>query len=200
MFTYCGYLGRPSPPTGVVADTRVRLRAGRDRAILACAGGGADGLCILRAVVTAGPALQDALRARMTVVSGPMMSPDERRALQALAEGLNVEVRERIDAFSLHVAACDLLIGMCGYNTACEALSHRVPFLAAPREVPSAEQLMRARAFSKLGLLTRIEQEHLDASSLVEAANGSLGQGSAVRIPFPMDGVARARDVLLGVM
>jgi predicted glycosyltransferase len=200
MVIYCGYLGRPSFPADVVRDASFRLRAGYDRALLACAGGGADGSCMLRAVVAAGPDLQDALRARMVVVSGPLMGPTERRGLDALAERLHVEVRERIEAFSLHVAACDLLIGMCGYNTACEALSYRVPFLAVPREIPSAEQLMRARAFARLGLLTTIEQDRLDPSSLVVVTSESLARGGPTQIPFPMDGVDRARDVLLDLM
>jgi predicted glycosyltransferase len=78
MLTYSGYLGRPSLPAQVVEKTSVELRVGSDRGLLACAGGGADGFCVLRAVVDAGPDLQEALRARLLVVSGPLMSPAER--------------------------------------------------------------------------------------------------------------------------
>jgi predicted glycosyltransferase len=198
MLIYCGYLGRPSLPADAVEVARVRLREGRDRGLLACAGGGADGLSVLKAVVSAGPDIQRALQARMMVVAGPMMSAEDSQELLAVAG--RIEVRERIEAFSEYVAACDLLIGMCGYNTVCEALSYRVPFLAVPRETPSTEQLMRARALSRLGLLTWLPQDRLQTSPLVSAASESLAKGPAGQIPFSMDGVARARDALVEML
>jgi predicted glycosyltransferase len=200
MLTYCGYLGRPSLPADAVEVASVHLRAGRDRGLLACAGGGADGLSVLNAVVSAGPDLQRALRARMLVVAGPLMSAEDWQELHAVAGRRHIEIRERIEAFSEHVAACDLLIGMCGYNTVCEAISYRVPFLAVPRETPSTEQLMRARALSRLGLLTWLRQDRLQTSSLVSAASECLAKGPSGQIPFSMDGVARARDALLEML
>jgi predicted glycosyltransferase len=89
---------------------------------------------------------------------------------------------------------------MCGYNTVCEAISYRVPFLAVPRETPSTEQLMRARALSRLGLLTWLRQDRLQTSSLVSAASECLAKGPSGQIPFSMDGVARARDALLEML
>src|SRR5262249_32382969 len=111
-----------------------------------------------------------------------------------------IEIRSRVEAFPMKVAACDLLIGMCGYNTACEALSYRVPFLAVPREAPSTEQVMRARALSRLGLLTFIRQDRLESSSLVRAACATLAKGPRADVPLPLDGVARARDLLLEML
>ena len=40
-----------------------------------------------------------------------------------------------------------------GYNTLAEAALHAVPAVCVPRVAPRSEQLIRARAFERLGLL-----------------------------------------------
>jgi len=193
---YCGYLGRPAVPSEALEEARALLRGGRERSVLACAGGGIDGLGVIKAAVTAGPHLEYCLRARLVAVAGPLMSSTDWRELRAIAHRRRIDLRQSIDGFPAHVAASDLLIGMCGYNTACEALSYGVPFLAVPRAEPSTEQLIRARAFSKLGLLTCLEPGRLAAGTLVEAATATLSEGPRGRVQLPMDGVSRARDIL----
>ena len=89
---------------------------------------------------------------------------------------------------------------MCGYNTACEALSYGIPFLSIPRAEPSTEQLMRARAFSGLGLLTCLEPDRVGEEALLEAASATLSRSPMDHVPFPMDGVARARDILMDLL
>src|ERR1041385_4028461 len=53
----------------------------------------------------------------------------------------------------------DALVCMGGYNTLVEAVSKGVPTVCVPRTFPRREQLIRARAFERLGLLTVLTPE-----------------------------------------
>jgi predicted glycosyltransferase len=198
--TYCGYLGRQHPPESSVDVARSELRGNRERSILACAGGGADGLDVLQASVQAGPALEEALRAHMVAVAGPLMPEPDWKQLETIAGSLGIELRGRIETFTPYVAAADLMIGMCGYNTVCESLSFGVPLVSIPRRYPSGEQAIRAEAFARLGLLTYVEQEELEEDSLVQAASESVSQRRPDDLPFSMNGVEQARDEIMAML
>jgi predicted glycosyltransferase len=64
------------------------------------------------------------------------------------------------------MAAADLVISMGGYNTLCEVISQGTLCLVIPRETPRTEQLIRARAFKKQGLVDYIPWNDLSPHAL----------------------------------
>lgn len=155
---------------------------------------------MLKSSVKAGPQLQKSLEAHLLAVAGPLMPSHDWATLKAVAGPLGIELRGRIETFTAYVAAADLLIGMCGYNTVCETLSYGVPLVSIPRSHPSGEQRLRSKAFARLGLLTHLDQEDVNRYSLLGAASTSLNNGKHGRPPFSMDGAAAARDEILSLL
>jgi predicted glycosyltransferase len=63
---------------------------------------------------------------------------------------------------------------MGGYNTIAEAVSQGIPTVCVPRTTPRSEQLLRAQAFERLGLLSTIHPKELDPEVLRDAIKVSL--------------------------
>jgi predicted glycosyltransferase len=64
---------------------------------------------------------------------------------------------------------------MGGYNTLGEAISRGTPTVCVPRVHPRQEQLIRARAFERLGLLRTVEPDLLNPALLREEIDAVLG-------------------------
>jgi predicted glycosyltransferase len=60
----------------------------------------------------------------------------------------------------------DALVCMGGYNTLVEATALGVPTVCVPRVTPRTEQLIRAEAFARLGLLRVCRPEVLNPQTL----------------------------------
>jgi predicted glycosyltransferase len=130
---------------------------GRRPRVLATAGGGEDGRRLLEAFAEAArPAQWDA-----AMVAGPQSSPANQRALRRAAEDSGVEFHASVLDLSSRLLEVDALVSMGGYNTLSEALALGTPTLCVPRAHPRTEQLIRARAFARLGLLRMIEPDRL---------------------------------------
>src|SRR5439155_10740992 len=69
----------------------------------------------------------------------------------------------------------DALVCMGGYNTLVEAVSTGVPTVCVPRIIPRREQLIRARAFERLGLVRVVEPESLGVENLRQAIHQVVG-------------------------
>jgi predicted glycosyltransferase len=93
---------------------------------------------------------------------------------------------------------------MGGYNTLAEAVSKGMPTVCVPRISPRSEQLMRAQAFERLGLVKTLEPEKLSAETLRQTLEAAL------RIPrkqlldcgrdtIRFDGALQAARYLLGL-
>lgn len=150
---HCGYVVHPEAPRALaLAATPAR----RPR-VLATAGGGEDGRRLLETFARAAHgAPWDA-----ALVAGPQASPDDQQALRRAAADGGVEFHESVSDLPDRLPGVDALVSMGGYNTLGEALSLGTPTLCVPRAHPRREQLIRARAFAKLGLLTLIEPDRL---------------------------------------
>jgi predicted glycosyltransferase len=68
----------------------------------------------------------------------------------------------------------DAVVCMGGYNTLAEALFRGTPTVCVPRTSPRRDQLIRARAFERLGLLLLLEPSALDAAGLHVAVATAL--------------------------
>lgn len=167
---FCGY---------VVNRTRRRWRSAdalpafsRERpTVLATAGGGQDGIGVLDTFLkTSAGADWNAV-----VVSGPDTHEGDRRVLEARARKAGVVFRTFLPGLSQWFGQVDALVSMGGYNTIVEALLSGTPTVCVPRVIPRREQLLRAEAFARLGLLRTLRPEMLEPSALRREIEAALG-------------------------
>lgn len=184
---FCGYIfnreheaalenfERPFPP-----------RAERTRpVVLATMGGGEDGARALENFIhaCAGATWQG------VAVAGPMMPDAELARLQTLAAKNGVTLRSYVPHLSALFPQVDALVCMGGYNTLVEAAALGVPTVCIPRITPRTEQLIRAEAFARLGLLQVCRPDELTPAKL-------RGQISTALRNVPGELSARAHGAL----
>jgi predicted glycosyltransferase len=162
--TYCGFLHRTVPQS----FTRPFDTDGNF--ILVTTGGGGDGVELLRQVLAAyerDPALpHDAL-----LVLGPFMPTEAREEIAGRAAALGrVSVIEFDNRIEKLIVESQGIVGMCGYNTFCEALSFDKRALMVPRVAPRQEQYVRALRAAELGLIDMLHPDEAeDPAVMVEA-------------------------------
>jgi len=171
---FCGYVENQDSDQDL-SDVKLPFQMREDRVrpiVLATTGGGEDGFATLETFVRA------AARApwQGVVITGPMTPEPQATELIRLAEENGVIVRRFLPQLSALFWSVDSLVCMGGYNTLCEAVSKGLPTVCVPRIVPRTEQLMRATAFEKLGLLQTIRPDHLNVNNLRAAVDQSLRQ------------------------
>jgi predicted glycosyltransferase len=194
---YCGYVLNHDDRL-CRADDRAALPARRKRpVILATVGGGEDGRPLLETFIEAARgAAWDGI-----VVAGPLATGRDTRALRRRAQRAGVAFYGVVPALTRWLDRVDALICMGGYNTMAEAVSRGTPTVCVPRTRPRVEQLIRARAFARLGLSRVLEPSRLTADALrqeVEAVLGSPRDTRATRAAAVLgfDGARRAAQHL----
>lgn len=198
--SFCGYVVTRAPDHGRTPDAFPMLATTpRPRpVVLATAGGGEDGFALLKTFIEAAAgASWDGI-----VVAGPLSGAEERQTLKGMAGQAGVAFSTFVPDLVSAFATVDALVSMGGYNTLTEAAAGGVPTVCVPRVVPRTEQLIRARAFARMGLLRLVEPERLDARALrseVACALESprMGLGRRALAALGLDGAARAAGVLL---
>jgi predicted glycosyltransferase len=168
--------------------------------VLATIGGGDDGHSVLEAFVEA------AHRGQWNgmVVVGPLAADDKRNHIRELATKRGVRFYDFLPNLSDWFARVDALVCMGGYNTLGEALSVGTPIVCVPRTAPRQEQLMRARALARLGLLRVLNPNRLDVSTLRLAVEKSVKTSRCVLLRkvnavLNFDGAFRAARSLLEI-
>ncbi len=175
--------------------------ARQPRVVLGTAGGGEDGFELLRTFITASAgAAWKAL-----AVAGPMMPTSELRTLEQLAAASGVVVYPFIPCLPKVLESVDAVVCMGGYNTLVESVSEGVPTVCVPRTMPRTEQLLRAAAFERFGLLRLIRPEELTAENLGQAVRDALGTPrprlrERAHELLNFDGARRAAACLLEVL
>jgi predicted glycosyltransferase len=89
---------------------------------------------------------------------------------------------------------------MGGYNTLTEAAASGVSTVCVPRVEPRREQLIRAQAFARRGLLTLVEPRELEPGVLGAKIEAALEPQTRSERPAPeldLDGARRAAGHLL---
>jgi len=184
---FCGYIvNRPDRDT--VDDLRLHALQQDSLAravVLATAGGGEDGYLLLETFIRAAAGASW----RAVAIAGPMISEPELEVLRRFAEQAGVALHVFVPNLSTWFWSVNVLLCMGGYNTLAEALCTGVPTICLPRVSPRREQLIRARAFEKHGLLRAIQPDQLSVNSLREAIDEGL-QKSRQEL------IARASQVL----
>ncbi|MDT8345782.1 MAG: hypothetical protein RQ752_15255 [Thermohalobaculum sp.] len=181
---YTGYLRRevsewPAEPDGEVPEQPY---------LLVTTGGGGDGRDLVDWVIRAYEA-DRGLDLPALIVYGPFMKAADRAEFDTRIARLG----ERVTAMAFHARLERLLanaagvVAMGGYNTFCEILSMDKPAIIAPRTRPRREQLIRARAAERLGLLRMLtpERDGAEAMTMARAIRALADQPppSSVRIP-----------------
>ncbi|MBL9138705.1 MAG: hypothetical protein JNK85_22740 [Verrucomicrobiales bacterium] len=168
--TFCGYVTRDECRGG---DGHVPSRgrsADRKPTVVATVGGGEDGTEVLAAFLEA----SDGAPWRAVAVTGPQAPNAGKDRLALLAFRAGATLRRFVPDLWRTLSGVDVLVCMGGYNTLAEAMALRLPVVCVPRVHPRREQLMRAEAFERLGLLECVRPESLAPATLREAIRRAL--------------------------
>ena len=152
---YTGFLDREAftMPTG---DHHLALP---DEYILVTAGGGGDGINIMEQVLAAREH-DRSIDYPIVMVLGPFMKSDNRDKIRLRASHLaNITVLDFESEMEVLIQGATAIVGMCGYNTFCEAMSFDKRAMFVPRTMPREEQLIRAQRATELGLCTMLLPE-----------------------------------------
>ena len=166
--------------------------------VLATMGGGEDGFLTLETFIraAAGAPWQG------VVIAGPMTPDAELATLQKLAVENGVTFRNYVPHLSALFSCLDALVCMGGYNTLVEAAALGVPTVCVPRVKPRTEQLIRAEAFERLGLLQVCRSEQLRPHSLRRQVNNALARSpqdlrALAQVALNLRGAQQAAGCLL---
>jgi len=199
---FCGYVinkDEHDPAAGSILDSFDFTDSPR-RLVLGTTGGGEDGFHLLETFVRAA---SEAPWQGM-IVAGPMTPPHDLKALEEMGQSHNVPVHRFVPNLSALFWVVDAVVCMGGYNTLAEAVAKGVPVISVPRTRPRAEQLIRAQAFERLGLVRTLSADQLSVSSLREATDAALAVCreellARTRSVLSFDGAERAATHLLAV-
>lgn len=149
---YSGYVAR-------LAGRAVERASGEGATVLVTAGGGEDGFFLMKAYLDAlARGSLGSIRSR--IVTGPLMSPEERRTLVDYAQDdPAIEIIPSTMDLPTMLDGADLVIAMAGYNTSVEIVASGKPAILVPRAAPRAEQKMRAEMLARLGYVWAVEPE-----------------------------------------
>jgi predicted glycosyltransferase len=144
--------------------------------ILVTAGGGRDGLTLFRRVLKA-LRLNDAHQFDWLLVGGPLMPAAHRAAIaQEVAGSSFARFFDAVQCLPEYLAAADVVVSMGGYNSVCEILSANRPAVIVPRLGPNSEQLLRAEALSRLGLLCMVHPMEATPERLLQEVGRALSE------------------------
>ncbi|WP_063888197.1 glycosyltransferase family protein [Burkholderia ubonensis] len=195
---YCGYIARPVP---AASPEQVRMQLGIDDTplVFVTVGGGDDGASLVVAYLK-GLGANSKPRFTSLLVTGPEMPPSSRRVVHALAaRRSDVIVRDFCDDMMGAMSCADLVVAMCGYNTACEFLTLRKNAVVVPRVRPVREQWIRAERLEARGLLSVLHPDGLVPQQLIATVSGELWRERSdrrARQEPRMDGLSRIGTAL----
>jgi predicted glycosyltransferase len=181
--------------TGFVAGKTPRRKGSRRNGILVSGGGGRFARPLFLAAMEAHRYLPHA--SELTVVAGPLCDESTWAALVSAADGNpSIRLRRTVRDLSAEMAAAQLSISQCGYNTALDIIRARVPALVVPfAERGESEQADRARRLERLGVVRVLAAERLTASAMA----GAMQEAQHLRpaaLALDLDGAERTASVL----
>lgn len=145
--SYVGFLDRESHNLPVSENHSLP-----EEYILVTAGGGGDGVNLMEQVLAARE-FDRSIDYPIAMVLGPFMKSDSRERIRMRASHLaNVTVIDFESRLEVMIENASAIVGMCGYNTFCEAMSFDKKALFVPRTTPREEQYIRASRAKELGL------------------------------------------------
>ena len=186
--------------TGFVASNGHPLRrpAHPSHGVVVSAGGGVAGAPFLNAAVSAYRLLEDDLE--MTIITGPFLSEEAWRSLQAEANGRKgLTLLRSVPDLSSVLQNARASVSQCGYNTSLEILMSGVPALVVPfADGGEDEQTKRANRLQTLGAVRVLESSNLGPRRLA-AEIRSLLRFRPQKMQFDLEGGANSARILDGL-
>ena len=188
---FVGYLRR-DVESRTVQQVRAELELGANGLVLVTAGGGQDGRHLFEVMLEVLRRRQGrAARFDSLLVGGPLMPLCHQQTLRRLASTVpGARFVDSVDDLTAYVAAADVVVSMGGHSTICEILSFARPAVIVPRAAPRREQLIRAEALSKRGLVRMIHPDELTPARLSQELESVLERPAAAAAPVRLDGAA----------
>jgi predicted glycosyltransferase len=148
----------------------------RERRVVVSAGGGRVGEPLLRAAVRAHGAIAAETGLRMTVIGGPFLPEPAWRRVRAEARRQDgIELVRTVPDLGSRLRSARASISQCGYNTAIEVVSARVPALVVPFATPEEdEQTARARRLAAFGAVRMLDPGRLGPDVLAAEVRSLL--------------------------
>ncbi len=196
---FTGYIPRHVPSTLEVKQMRRELGLNEDhQMVLMTTGGGGDGYPVVNTFLKAFEEHEPPHTMRAVIVTGPFLSPTHFREVARRCECLGFKLFRFHRFMESLIGAADVVVSMGGYNTVCEIISQKKPFLIIPRTVPRQEQLIRAEVLCRRGFCEYLHPEHLSPLAVYQKVmqlltNGTGISAKASEFPFTALEVIRAR-------
>ena len=136
---FTGYIPRHVPPPEETRRIRRELSiADHERLILITTGGGGDGHPVVETFLAAFDPAHGGIPqgTRAVVVTGPFISPKHYQQVVKRCKELGFITLKFHRFLEGLIGAAQVVVSMGGYNTVCEIVSQRKPFLIVPRRVP----------------------------------------------------------------
>jgi predicted glycosyltransferase len=169
----------------------------RERRVVVSVGGGRVGEPLLTAAVRAYRSMASGTGLRMTLVGGPFLPEAAWRRVRAQARGEDgIELVRTVPDLGARLRSARASISQCGYNTAIEVLSARVPALVVPYATPEEdEQTVRAQRLAALGAVRMLDPRRAEPHVLAAEARRLLDfRPRAPRLD--LDGARRTTRIL----
>jgi predicted glycosyltransferase len=205
---YCGYVTEAHRRTS--PEAAFRSLGIEPPFLLVTGGGGGDAFPLLSAALDALPRIPDL---PAVLVAGPLMGLADREVLRARAAEGNATLLDEVADLPALMAAAEVVVAMGGYNVAAEIAAVRPRAILVPRtwrfgehQVGEAagvewEQILRARAFERLGLVHVIPPAELSPERLAEAvATLRSRPRPAPSTEFVLGGIERAAAEILSLV
>lgn len=197
---YVGYLRR-EPGARSSEEIRAELCPRTGRLVVVTAGGGSDGYHLFRAMLDGLRARAEHIRFDCLLVVGPLMSAADRGRLIEIGGAVKgAHLLDFSDDMAGYIAASDAVVSMGGYNTVGEILSFGRRAIIVPRVTPRREQLLRAEALTRRGLVRMIHPSELSPGRLIDEITDMLERPAVAAVPVNMNGlfaVAAELDAIL---
>ena len=87
---------------------------------------------------------------------------------------------EFTDDLTSYMAAADLIVCMCGYNTISELMSLKKQAIVVPRLKPYREQMIRAERLASFGQFTMVHPDDLEPAALTQMVLAKLHDGALI--------------------
>ena len=166
---FTGYIPRKVPSRDSVKNFRREMRINNgEKLVVVTTGGGGDGYPVMDTYLKMLEAIDGPIPFKTVLITGPFMPRQQRTDVFKRARRLGVRPYPFFRQMEKILSAADVAICMGGYNTLCEILSQKTVSLIIPRETPRKEQLLRAQAFSRHGLVDYIPWQDFSPESLFD--------------------------------
>lgn len=148
-----------------LAGSREPRKNPREKNVLVSAGGGLVGEDLFRTAIEAHKILSSQLNIETTIVAGPFLPEKAWQSLRDLAAADEmIRFRRSVPNLRKQMLVADVSVSQCGYNTALDILSTKVPALVVPFGTSECEneQTVRAKRLEGAGLLRVCENPDAD--------------------------------------